>query len=132
MMSDVARQMYENYKPPVTVFKINLNPVELGSISILMKNDKNNGLNISMSVSNMTTLDTLLGNQDLLRNSLAKTFNENTQFNLDFSSSNQNNRGNKQQSSNKQNRKFEDKIDTQTVLKLKEENKDRDDSLDYM
>ncbi|XPS40368.1 hypothetical protein ACN2C3_01340 [Aliarcobacter butzleri] len=58
MMSDVARQMYENYKPPVTVFKINLNPVELGSISILMKNDKNNGLNISMSVSNMTTLDT--------------------------------------------------------------------------
>uniref|UniRef100_UPI00126082A3 flagellar hook-length control protein FliK n=1 Tax=Aliarcobacter butzleri TaxID=28197 RepID=UPI00126082A3 len=78
MMSDVARQMYENYKPPVTVFKINLNPVELGSISILMKNDKNNGLNISMSVSNMTTLDTLLGNQDLLRNSLAKTFNENT------------------------------------------------------
>ncbi|WP_323594753.1 flagellar hook-length control protein FliK [Aliarcobacter butzleri] len=132
MMSDVARQMYENYKPPVTVFKINLNPVEFGSISILMKNDKNNGLNISMSVSNMTTLDTLLGNQDLLRNSLAKTFNENTQFNLDFSSSNQNNRGNEQQSSNKQNRKFEDKIDTQTVLKLKEENKDRDDSLDYM
>ncbi|MDK2062969.1 flagellar hook-length control protein FliK [Aliarcobacter butzleri] len=132
MMSDVARQMYENYKPPITVFKINLNPVELGSISILMKNDKNNGLNISMSVSNMTTLDTLLGNQDLLRNSLAKTFNENTQFNLDFSSSNQNNRGNEQQSSNKQNRKFEDKIDTQTVLKLKEENKDRDDSLDYM
>lgn len=132
MMSDVARQMYENYKPPVTVFKINLNPVELGSISILMKNDKNNGLNISMSVSNMTTLDTLLGNQDLLRNSLAKTFNENTQFNLDFSSSNQNNRGNEQQSSNKQNKKFEDKIDTQTVLKLKEENKDRDDSLDYM
>lgn len=132
MMSDVARQMYENYKPPVTVFKINLNPVELGSISILMKNDKNNGLNISMSVSNMTTLDTLLGNQDLLRNSLAKTFNENTQFNLDFSSSNQNNRGNEQQSSNKQNRKFEDKIDTQMVLKLKEENKDRDDSLDYM
>ncbi|MCT7537823.1 flagellar hook-length control protein FliK [Aliarcobacter butzleri] len=132
MMSDVARQMYENYKPPVTVFKINLNPVELGSISILMKNDKNNGLNISMSASNMTTLDTLLGNQDLLRNSLAKTFNENTQFNLDFSSSNQNNRGNEQQSSNKQNRKFEDKIDTQTVLKLKEENKDRDDSLDYM
>ncbi|MFW3372956.1 flagellar hook-length control protein FliK [Aliarcobacter butzleri] len=132
MMSDVARQMYENYKPPVTVFKINLNPVELGSISILMKNDKNNGLNISMSVSNMTTLDTLLGNQDLLRNSLAKTFNENTQFNLDFSSSSQNNRGNEQESSNKQNRKFEDKIDTQTVLKLKEENKDRDDSLDYM
>lgn len=133
MMSDVAKQMYENYKPPVTVFKINLNPVELGSIAILMKNDKNNSLSISMNVSNMATLDTLLDNQNILRNSLSKTFNENTQFNLDFSSSNQNNRGNEQQSSNRQNnRKFGDKIDTQSVLKLKEENKDRDDSLDYM
>ncbi|MCT7911884.1 flagellar hook-length control protein FliK [Arcobacter lacus] len=133
MMSDVARQMYENYKPPVTVFKINLNPVELGSIAILMKNDKNNSLNISMSVSNVTTLDTLLDNQNILRNSLSKTFNENTQFNLDFSSSSQSNSGSgQQQSSNKQNRKYEDKIDTQSVLKLKEENRDRDDSLDYM
>ena len=133
MMSDVARQMYENYKPPVTVFKINLNPVELGSIAILMKNDKNNSLNISMSVSNVTTLDTLLDNQNILRNSLSKTFNENTQFNLDFSSSSQSNSGSgQQQSSNKQNRKYEDKIDTQSVLKLKDENRDRDDSLDYM
>ncbi|MDY3200140.1 MAG: hypothetical protein RBQ84_04230, partial [Arcobacter sp.] len=40
MMSDIARQMYENYKPPVTVFRINLNPLELGSIAIMMKNDK--------------------------------------------------------------------------------------------
>ena len=56
MMSDIARQMYENYKPPVTVFRINLNPVDLGNIAILMKNDKNNGLSISMNISNPTTL----------------------------------------------------------------------------
>ncbi len=31
MMSDVARQMYENYKPPVTVFRINLNPGDFGN-----------------------------------------------------------------------------------------------------
>lgn len=132
MMSDIARQMYENYKPPVTVFKINLNPAELGSIAILMKSsNKSSSLDISMNVSNMTTLDVLLNNQSILRSSLMKTFNENMQFNLDFSSSNQNNKGN-EQSSNRQNRKFEDKLDTQSVLKLKEENKNRDDSLDYM
>ena len=34
VMSDIARQMYENYKPPVTAFRINLNPTELGSIAI--------------------------------------------------------------------------------------------------
>ncbi len=68
MMSDVARQMYENYKPPVTAFKINLNPTELGSIAILMKSDKNNGLSITMNVSNNVTFDTLIENQNLLKN----------------------------------------------------------------
>ena len=64
---DIARQMYENYKPPVTVFKINLNPLELGSIAILMKNDKNNSLSISMNVSNNSTLDALIDNQNVLK-----------------------------------------------------------------
>ena len=90
MMSDIAKQMYENYKPPVTVFKINLNPLELGSIAILMKSDKNNGLSISMNVSNNSTLEALMENQNVLRNSLNKTFDENTRFNLDFTSSNEN------------------------------------------
>jgi hypothetical protein len=133
MMSDIARQMYENYKPPVTVFRINLNPLELGSIAIMMKNDKNNALTISMNVSNNTTLDALVDNQNVLRNSLNKTFDENTKFNLDFSSSNQNNN----QSSNNQNsqyqeRRFEKQMDTQSVLQLTEENKDREEKLDYM
>jgi flagellar hook-length control protein FliK len=133
MMSDIAKQMYENYKPPVTVFKINLNPLELGSIAILIKNDKNNALSISMNVSNNTTLDALVDNQNVLRNSLNKTFDENTKFNLDFSSSNQNN--NQSSNQNKQNNqnKYEVQIDTQSILKLKEENKDREEkSIDYM
>ena len=136
MMSDIARQMYENYKPPVTVFKINLNPLELGSIAILMKNDKNNSLSISKNVSNNTTLEALIDNQNVLKTSLNKSFDENTKFNLNFSSSNENNN----QSSNQNNQgnqgnqnKFEQQIDTQSILELKEENKDTEEkSIDYM
>jgi hypothetical protein len=139
MMSDIARQMYENYKPPVTVFKINLNPLELGSIAILMKNDKNNSLSISMNVSNNSTLDALIDNQNVLKTSLNKSFDENTKFNLDFSSSNennsqsnnQNNQGNQGNQGNQS--RFEQQIDTQSILELKEENKDREEkSIDYM
>ena len=136
MMSDIARQMYENYRPPVTVFKINLNPVDLGSISIMMKNDKtNNSMSISMSVSNSSTLDALVDNQNVLRNSLNKTFDENTRFNLDFNSSNQNNSqsSNSQSGQSNQDRRFEkEQIDTQSVLQMQEENRDREENLDYM
>ena len=135
MMSDIAKQMYENYKPPMTAFRINLNPLELGSIAILMKNDRNSGLTISMNVSNNVTLDTMMENQNMLKNSLNKTFDEGTKFNLDFSSSNQNSNN---QSSNAQegqgnNRRFEQQMDTQSVLQLKEENRDIEEkSIDYM
>jgi hypothetical protein len=131
MMSDIARQMYENYKPPVTAFRINLNPTELGSIAILMRNDKNSGLSIMMSVSNSVTLDTLMGNQEVLKNSLNKTFDESTKFNLDFSSSNQN--SNNSSSNNQQNQQNTKQMDTQSILKLKEENKDKEEKIiDYM
>jgi hypothetical protein len=137
MMSDIAKQMYENYKPPVTAFRINLNPTTLGSIAILMKSDKSNGLSISLSASSTSTLDALVENQNVLKNSLNKTFSENTEFNLDFNSSNQNN--NNQSSFNNQSdqgqnpRKFEQQMDTQSILQLKEENKDREEkSIDYM
>ena len=134
MMSDIARQMYENYKPPVSVFRINLNPLELGSIAIMMKSDKNNALSISMNISNNTTLEALVENQNILRNSLNKTFDENTKFNLDFSSSNQNNnQSSNNQNNNQSSSRFENQGDTQTILQMKEENKDREEKiLDYM
>lgn len=134
MMSDIAKQMYENYKPPVTAFKINLNPLDLGSIAILMKNDKHNGLTISMNVSNNVTLDTLIENQNVLKNSLNKTFDENTKFNLDFSSSNQNSNSNQSSNSGQgSNRQFEQQMDTRSILELQEENKDREEKvIDYM
>ena len=133
MMSDIAKQMYENYKPPVTAFKINLNPLDLGSIAILMKNDKNNGITISMNVSNNVTLDTLIENQNILKNSLNKTFEENTKFNLDFSSSNQNNSNQSSNNSQGKSKQFEQQMDTKSILELQEENKDREEKvIDYM
>ena len=133
MMSDIARQMYENYKPPVTAFKINLNPTELGSIAILMKSDRNSGLSISMNVSNNVTLETLIENQNVLKNSLNKTFDDSTKFNLDFSSSNQNNSNQSSSNNQSNNRQFEQQMGTQEVLKLKEENKDTEEKVtDYM
>ena len=132
MMSDIAKQMYENYKPPVTVFRINLNPLHLGSIAIMMKNDKDNALSISMSVSNNSTLDAMVDNQNVLRNSLNKTFEDTTKFNLDFNSNEQNNN---QSSNNNQsgNRKFEDNIATQSILESREDNLEVEDrNTDYM
>ncbi len=130
MMSDVARQMYENYKPPVTAFRINLNPATLGAISILMKNDRDNALSISMSVSSSSTLDSLLDNQSTLRNSLNKLFDENTKFNLNFSSSSDNN-----QSSNQNNKdgNSQQQFTNQEVLNTLEENEvEEEKNTDYM
>ena len=133
MMSDIAKQMYENYKPPVTAFKINLNPLDLGSIAILMKSDKNSGLTITMNVSNNVTLETLIENQNVLKNSLNKTFDENTKFNLDFGSSNQNNSNQSSNNEQRSNRQFGQQMDTKSILELQEENKDREEKvIDYM
>ncbi|AYJ77506.1 flagellar hook-length control protein FliK [Aliarcobacter cryaerophilus] len=130
MMSDVARQMYENYKPPVTVFRMNLNPGDLGTISVLMKQDKSSGLTINMSVSNIATLELLMENQNMLRNSLAKTFNDSANFNLDFSKG----EGGQSQGNSSSNQNQRDKRDsnTQEILRLKKENKDYEEKNDYM
>ncbi|PRM96527.1 hypothetical protein CJ667_07350 [Aliarcobacter cryaerophilus] len=130
MMSDVARQMYENYKPPVTVFRMNLNPGDLGTISVLMKQDRSSGLTINMSVSNIATLELLMENQNMLRNSLAKTFNDNANFNLDFSKG----EGGQSQGDSSSNQNQRDKRDsnTQEILRIKKENKDYEEKNDYM
>jgi len=91
MMSDIARQMVENYKPPVTSFKINLNPDGLGNISVLMKTNKENGLSISLNMSNSNTKDALVDNQTILRSALARNFETTTQFTLEFGMQNNQN-----------------------------------------
>lgn len=84
MMSDVARNMYLNYKPPVTAFRMNLNPANLGNIAVLIKSDKQNGLSISLNMSNIATLDSFVENQTALRAALAKNFEATTNINLEF------------------------------------------------
>jgi hypothetical protein len=88
MMSDIARQMAQNYKPPVTTFKINLNPRGLGNIAVVMKSDKSNGLNISLSMSNSSTMDTFIDNQTVLRTALSRNFDVQSQFTLEFNMQN--------------------------------------------
>ena len=86
-----------------------------------------------MNVSNNSTLDALIDNQNVLKTSLNKSFDENTKFNLDFSSSNENNSQSNNQNNQGNQSRFEQQIDTQSILELKEENKDREEkSIDYM
>lgn len=133
MMSEVARQMYENYKPPVTAFRINLNPATLGAISIMMRSDRDNGLSISMSVSSGTTLDAMMDNQNSLRNSLSKLFDENTRFNLNFSSSSDNNQSSDQNKQNNGNSNSKQNFNTQEILNSIEENEIQEEkNTDYM
>lgn len=84
MMSDVARQMAQNYRPPLTAFRINLNPSGLGNIAVMIKSEQNNGVNISLNMSNTNTHDTLVDNQAALRAALTRNFESNTSFNLNF------------------------------------------------
>ncbi len=104
MMSDIARNMYLNYKPPITAFRMNLNPGHLGSISILMRSDKDSGLSISLNMSNAATLDSFVDNQATLRAALAKNFNTAENINLEF-----NMQDGQQQNKEQQNRKNDNK-----------------------
>ena len=104
-MSDMARKMYENYKPPVTAFKINLNPAHLGSISIVMKSNKaENSISISLNTSSSSTLEVLEGSKGLLQNSLLKTFSNENNFSLDFSQNNNNESNSNEQNNHKSNK----------------------------
>jgi hypothetical protein len=84
-LSDLAKQMYENYKPPVTAFKIALNPASLGHISILMKK-VGNDMNINITSSRRNTLDSLLDLKEYLKEALGDSFNDDTNFVLNFHS----------------------------------------------
>lgn len=88
MMSDIAKKMYENYKPPVTAFKINLNPSTLGSIAIVMKSS-NSGLSVSLNMSKSSTLDAMVDSQASLKSALSKNF-EGNNISLDFTMNEEN------------------------------------------
>jgi hypothetical protein len=101
-MSDLSRQMYQNYKPPLTAFRIKLNPANLGSIAIVMKSNKtDNSMSISMNISSSATYDTMQSNKDILQNNLQNNFENIKEFIMDFSN-NEDNSNNEQNNQNKQ------------------------------
>ncbi len=130
MMSDVAKNMYQNYKPPVTAFRINLFPSQLGHIAILMKNDKDNGISISMNMSNASTLDSFVENQSLLKEALNKNFNNNqTTFDLDFNLQDQNSNQSNQQEQNKKNK---ENHSSNEILETITQNQNVGEDLNYL
>ncbi|RXJ69598.1 hypothetical protein CRV08_02520 [Halarcobacter ebronensis] len=139
MMSDVARSMYENYKPPVTAFRINLTPAFLGSIAILMRNSKENSLTINMTMSQSTTHDSMIENQSMLRDALHKTFNSNennnnqTSFDLNFGKDDGNN-SNKSTFSDLQeeNNQTTKKHSSEEIVESIIENQDFAEDMNYM
>jgi len=123
-MSDVARNMYLNYKPPVTSFKINLNPLNLGNIAITMKSNKaTNSISVSLNMSQNSTLETFNDNKNVLQNVLNKIFTSDTSFNLNFSMQGDDSNNNfeqfkeEQKNQNTQNHS----IDTNDEIEQKEE-----------
>ncbi len=84
LMSEVARNVYENYKPPLSAFRISLNPNDLGSIAIVLKSNRS-AVDVSMSMTNSNTYEVFAENQSLLRSQIARAFGENQNFNLSFS-----------------------------------------------
>lgn len=84
-MSEVARNMYLNYKPPVTALRVNLNPANLGTISIIMKANKvDNSLSVSMNLSNSNTMESFIENKAVLQNAIQRQFNESSNLTIDF------------------------------------------------
>ncbi|WP_072682199.1 flagellar hook-length control protein FliK [Arcobacter sp. LA11] len=132
MMSDVARNMYQNYKPPVTAFRINLFPSQLGHIAILMKNDKDNGISISMNMSNSNTLDSFVENQNVLREALNRNFNNNqTTFELDFNLQDQSSNSN-QSNHNSENKENKENHSSNEILESITQNQDIGEDLNYL
>ncbi len=90
-MSEVARNMYLNYKPPFTSFRMNLNPANLGTISIVMRANKNDtNLNISMNMSSNATMDSFVENKAALQNALQRHLGEGSNVTLNFGMQNGN------------------------------------------
>jgi hypothetical protein len=96
-MSDVARSMYLNYKPPFTAFRMNLNPENLGSIAVMMRASKaDNSITVSMNMSSSNTMEAFTENRAALQNALQKQLGEGSNITLNFGMEN----GQNEQNSN--------------------------------
>lgn len=85
-MSEVARNMYLNYKPPFTALRMNLNPENLGTIAIVMRASKtdNNNVTVSMNLSSNSTMEAFVENKAALQNALQRQLGESSNVTLNF------------------------------------------------
>ncbi len=115
-MSEIARNTYLNYKPPVTAFRMNLNPANLGSISVMMKSNKTDkSISVSMNMSNSTTLEAFVDNKNSLHSALQKSFSDNSSsVSLEFGMQNDSSNSSFEQFKQEQNKNNEEEQDLQT------------------
>jgi len=86
-MSEVARNMYLNYKPPFTAFKMNLNPANLGSIAVVMRaNRTDRSVSVSMNMDNTSTANIFADNKAALQTALQKQLGDGSTVTLNFES----------------------------------------------
>jgi hypothetical protein len=132
-MSDVARQMYQNYKPPVTAFRINLNPATLGSIAILIKSNKaDSSMNISMNFAQANTFDVMNDNKTSLQQAISRNFTqENNNISLDLSF-NENNQRSDSQEDQKQQQSSSNTVQPQTNQNQQENQIEDSATTEYM
>ena len=120
-MSEVARNMYLNYKPPVTAFRVNLNPANLGTISIMMKANKvDNSLSVSMNLSNSNTMEAFTENKVALQSAIQRQFNETSNVTINFNMQDQNSENefsqfNQNSKDNKQNQEQSDDLESANI-----------------
>ena len=132
-MSDVARNMYLNYKPPVNTFKVNLNPANLGSISIIMRSNKvDNSISVSMSMSNSSTMDVFSDNKSSLQSALMKNFNDGSNINLSFDMQGDNSNNSFEQFNQKQNKEQNNEQLDSNVISAENEDEVVSKNNDYM
>lgn len=132
-MSDVARSMYLNYKPPVNTFKINLNPANLGSISIIMRSNKvDNSISVSMNMSNSSTMEVFSDNKSSLQSALVRNFNDGSNVNLSFNMQGDNSdNGFEQFNQNNNNQQNNEQSDS-NVVSQDNEDEEVSENNDYM
>ena len=133
-MSEVARNMYLNYKPPVTAFRVNLNPANLGSISIIMRANKvDNSLSVSMNLSNSNTMEAFTENKVLLQNAIQRQFNDGSNVSINFGMQDQNseNSFNNQFNQNNNNQNSNSN-DSENILEENSEEQEIVENNDYM
>jgi len=132
-MSDVARNMYLNYKPPVTAFRVNLNPANLGSISIIMKANKiDNSLTVSMNLSNSNTMEAFTENKAVLQNAIQRQFNESSNVSIDFNMQDKNSEQQFSQEQQRGNQNANDADNQTTNESNEDEEKELIENNDYM